>query len=101
MLTYKTLKGKAKDFLAATGLKLDEFANLLPAFEAAYVALYPTDQTAEGKARHRQPGGGTKGTLQMFEDKFSSSKFTPLANAAGGVIVKALVPRRPCRQYQR
>jgi hypothetical protein len=31
----------------------------------------------------------------------SSSKFTPLANAAGGVIVKALVPRRHCRQYQR
>ena len=69
MLTYKTLKDKAKDFLAATGLKLDEFANLLPAFEAAYVALYPTDQTAEGKARQRQPGGGTKGTLQTFEDK--------------------------------
>ena len=40
MLTYKTLKDKAKEFLAATGLKLDEFANLLPAFEAAYVALY-------------------------------------------------------------
>jgi hypothetical protein len=69
MLTYKTLKDKAKDFLAATGLKLDEFATLLPAFEAAYVALYPTDQTAEGKARQRQPGGGTKGTLQRFEDK--------------------------------
>ena len=32
---------------------------------------------------------------------FSSSKFTPLANAAGGVIVKALVPRRHYRQYQR
>ncbi len=31
----------------------------------------------------------------------SSSKFTPLANAAGEVIVKALVPRRHCRQYQR
>jgi Helix-turn-helix of DDE superfamily endonuclease/DDE superfamily endonuclease len=69
MLTYKTLKDKAKDFLAASGLKLDEFANLLPAFEAAYVALYPRDQTAEGKARQRQPGGGTKGTLQTFEDK--------------------------------
>jgi hypothetical protein len=68
MLTYKTLKDKAKEFLAATGLKFEEFANLLPAFEAAYVALYPTDQTAEGKVRHRPPGGGTKGTLQTFED---------------------------------
>jgi transposase len=32
---------------------------------------------------------------------FSSSKFTPLANAIGPVMVKALVPRRHCRQYQR
>jgi hypothetical protein len=50
MLTYKTLKDKAKDFLAATGLKLDEFANLLPAFEAAYVALYPTESNGGGQS---------------------------------------------------
>ena len=30
----------------------------------------------------------------------SSSKFTPLANAAGGVIVKALVPGRLGRPLQ-
>jgi hypothetical protein len=41
-----------------------------------------------------------------LQDRFpranlSSSKFTPLANAIGPVMVKALAPRRPCRQYQR
>lgn len=69
MLTYNALKDKAKEFLAATGLKVEEFARLLPAFESAYHALYPVDQTAEGKTRQRLPGGGTQGTLRRFEDK--------------------------------
>ena len=69
MLTYNALKDKAKEFLATTGLKVEEFARLLPAFESAYHALYPVDQTAEGKTRQRLPGGGTKGTLRRFEDK--------------------------------
>jgi hypothetical protein len=69
MLTYTALKDKAKDFLAATGLKIEEFAQLLPAFESAYNILYPRDQTAEGKTRQRRPGGGTKGTLRTVEDK--------------------------------
>jgi hypothetical protein len=63
------LKDKAREFLAATGLKIEEFARLLPAFESAYHALYPVSQTAEGKTRQRLPGGGTKGTLRRFEDK--------------------------------
>ena len=69
MLTYTTLKDKAKAFLAATGLKIEEFAQLLPVFESAYHALYPVDQTAEGKTRQRQPGGGTQATLRTVEDK--------------------------------
>lgn len=69
LLTYNALKEKAKEFLAATGLKIEEFTHLLPAFESAYYTLYPADQTAEGKTRQRQPGGGTKGTLRKFEDK--------------------------------
>jgi hypothetical protein len=69
MLTYNVLKEKAKEFLAATVLKIEEFAQPLPAFESAYHALYPADQTAEGKTRQRQPGGGTKGTLRTVEDK--------------------------------
>ena len=54
---------------AATGLKIEEFARLLPAFESAYHALYPLNQTAEGKTRQRLPGGGTKGTRRTVEDK--------------------------------
>lgn len=69
MLTYNTLKDKAKEFLAVTGLKIEEFARLLPAFESGYRTLYPADKTAEGKTRRRQPGGGAKGVLQTFEDK--------------------------------
>src|SRR4051794_15299044 len=69
MLTYNALKDKAREFLAATGLKIEEFARLLPAFESAYHALYPLNQTAEGKTRQRLPGGGTKGTRRTVEDK--------------------------------
>jgi len=37
---------------------------------------------------------GGKKQVSMFEMmKLSSSKFTPLASAAGPVIIKALVPR--------
>ena len=60
MLTYNTLKDKAKELLAVTGLKIEEFARLLPAFESGYRTLYPADKTAEGKTRRRQPGGGPK-----------------------------------------
>src|SRR5881398_472863 len=60
MLTYNALKAKAREFLAATGLKIEEFARLLPAFESAYHALYPLNQTAEGKTRQRLPGAGPK-----------------------------------------
>jgi len=42
---------------------------LLPAFESAYHALYPLNQTAEGKTRQRLPGSGTKGTRGTVEDK--------------------------------
>jgi hypothetical protein len=35
MLTYNALKARAREFLAATGLKIEEFARLLPAFESA------------------------------------------------------------------
>src|SRR5437870_1989799 len=69
MLTYNALKDKAREFLAATGLKIEGFARLLPAFESAYHALYPLNQTAEGKTRQRLPGGGTKGTRRTVEDK--------------------------------
>ena len=60
MLSYDTLKNKDREFLAATGLKQQEFQQLVPAFEIAYEQLYPSGQTREGKPRQRRIGGGTK-----------------------------------------
>jgi hypothetical protein len=58
MLNYNELKNKAREFLAATGLKPKGFEKLLPAFRAAYEKEYPSDRTPEGKARRRRAGGG-------------------------------------------
>ena len=69
MLTYTSLKDRPRDFLAATGLRHEEFARLLPAFAAAYAALYSPDKTLEGKVRQRQLGGGAKGVLPEMEEK--------------------------------
>ena len=69
MLTYITLKDRPREFLAATGLTHAEFARLLPAFAAAYAALYPSDKTWQGKRRQRQAGGGAKGRMAQREDK--------------------------------
>jgi hypothetical protein len=69
MLTYITLQDRPREFLAATGLTHAEFARLLPAFAAAYAALYPSDKTWQGQRRQRQVGGGAKGLLAQMEDK--------------------------------
>jgi hypothetical protein len=69
MLSYNTLKDRSRDFLAATGLTLDEFQQLLPAFQGAYAQRYPYELTRTGKPRQRRTGGGAKGGLQHCEDK--------------------------------
>jgi hypothetical protein len=69
MLTYDHLKDRPREFLAATGLTHEEFARLLPAFTAAYAALYPPDKTRAGKPRRRRVGGGAKGALAQMTDK--------------------------------
>ena len=69
MLSYNKLKDRPRDFLAATGLTLDEFQQLLPAFQDAYEKRYPSELTRTGKPRQRRTGGGAKGVLQPFEDK--------------------------------
>jgi len=69
MLTYLTLQDRSREFLAATSLRSEEFARLLPAFAAAYAILYPPDKTWEGKVRQRQGGGGAKGGLPQMADK--------------------------------
>jgi hypothetical protein len=69
MLSYNKLQDRPRDFLAATGLTLDEFPQLLPAFQDAYEQRYPYELTRTGKPRQRRMGGGTKSVLQRFEDK--------------------------------
>jgi len=69
MLYYNQLQKRPKDFLAMTGLQLDEFRKLLVAFEAAYLQHYPHALTLNGKARQRRVGGGVKGILQSGADK--------------------------------
>jgi Helix-turn-helix of DDE superfamily endonuclease/DDE superfamily endonuclease len=69
MLIYNELKNKPREFLAATGLKLDEFEQLLPAFQTAYGKKYPPHLTQAGKTRQRQIGGGATGALPQIADK--------------------------------
>lgn len=69
MLTYDSLKDRPREFVAATGLTHEEFAQLLPAFSAAYAALYPSDKTRTGKPRQRRVGAGAKGVLPQMTDK--------------------------------
>ena len=69
MLIYHKLKDRPRDFLAVTGLTLEEFAQLLPAFQAAYDTRYPPHLTYEGTPRQRQAGGGVKGVLARDEEK--------------------------------
>jgi hypothetical protein len=69
MLKYNDLKEKRKEFLAATGLYPEEFERLLPVFKKKYTALVPSDKTKKGKHRQRKIGGGTKGKLELDEDK--------------------------------
>ena len=69
MLKYNELKTRPREFLASTGLKRDEFEQLLPTFRAAYENQYPPALTQEGTPRQRQFGGGAKGALPEIADK--------------------------------
>jgi hypothetical protein len=69
MLTYTGLKDHPTNFLAATGLTVAEFEQLLPAYRVAYAKRYPAQLTAKGKKRQRRVGGGSKGVLQTDADR--------------------------------
>lgn len=69
MLTYDELKTKLRKFVSLTSLTPDEFENLLPAFERAYLKKYPASKTMTGKARKRQAGAGRKGSLDSLQQK--------------------------------
>lgn len=69
MLTYEELKTKARKFLTFTGLTVEEFIELLPAFKRAYEKVYPASQTKTGEIRKRKSGGGRKSSLDSIEQK--------------------------------
>jgi hypothetical protein len=69
MLTYAELKNKPKEFLAATGLKVDEVERLLPGWCAKLAGLSPPELTKRGQPRQRRAGAGPKEKLATPEDK--------------------------------
>ena len=69
MIEYVELKEKPREFLAATGLRLDEFECLLPTFEKCYQASLPTKKKPTKKKKQRASGGGRKSNLTSGSDK--------------------------------
>jgi hypothetical protein len=69
MLTYHTLKDHPREFLAATSLTPEEFAQLLHPFAAAYAQRYPPTLTYTGQPRQRRPGAGVQGALPTAADQ--------------------------------
>jgi DDE superfamily endonuclease/Helix-turn-helix of DDE superfamily endonuclease len=69
MLRYVELKEKPKDFLAVTGLRLEEFECLLPSFEKCFQLSTKPKPKATKKKKRRAEGGGRKGSLSIIEDK--------------------------------
>jgi len=69
MITYTRLKEQPTSFLAATGLTVAEFEELLPAYQAADARRYPPQLTTKGQERQRRVGGGSKGVLQTDADR--------------------------------
>jgi hypothetical protein len=69
VLTYAKIKSNRRKLLAFTGLTPKEFQILLPAFERAYVRLYPPTKTRAGTPRQRKKGGGRKSVLDAPEQK--------------------------------
>ena len=68
-MTYATLQSDRREFLALTGLTLQEFQLLLNAFTPAYERRYPKDRTLADRPRQRCAGGGRKGVLDSPEQK--------------------------------
>ena len=62
---YRKLQKKPKLFFATTGMHLDRFEQLLPAFEAAYTQLETERKhrvVKTGAQRQRKPGAGASAT---------------------------------------
>jgi len=69
MIEYAALKEKPREFLAATGLRLEEFECLLPTFEKCYQASVLPKPKPTRKKKQRNSGGGRKSNLASLSDK--------------------------------
>jgi hypothetical protein len=69
MITYQDLNERPRRFLALTGFTPVEFRDLLPAFERAYMELYPVRLTLQGQPRLRVVGAGRHSRLGSSADK--------------------------------
>lgn len=68
MLSYRTIQNKPHVFQSLTGLTVEEFEQLLPPFEQAWIA-YVEEHHIQNKPRQRQYGGGRKSQLNAIADK--------------------------------
>jgi hypothetical protein len=69
MIEYVNLKEKPREFLAATGIRQEEFECLLPTFEKSYQASLPKKPKPSKKKKQRAAGGGRKSALKTMSDK--------------------------------
>lgn len=69
MIEYIKLKEKPREFLAATGLRNEEFECLLPTFEKCYKESLPKKPKPSKKRKQRASGGGRKSSLKSMSDK--------------------------------
>lgn len=69
MLKYDELKEKPQDFLAVTGLRLEEFECLLPSFEKCFELSTKAAPKVSKKKKQHAVGGGRKGKLPTSSDK--------------------------------
>ncbi len=68
MLSYNRIKDKSRILRACTSLDMEEFEELLVAFQKAW-QTYIQNNYINGKKRQREYGGGRKPTLLTIEDK--------------------------------
>ena len=69
MLSYWKIKTKPFIFRTFTGLTLEAFEQILPAFEQAYLDWLEEQDKKRDKRRQREPGGGRQARLHRTADK--------------------------------
>ena len=97
MLSYKKTKKNPKRFLALTGVTVEEFEELLGAFQAAWEE-YIQREHIDGKERQRAYGGGRKPLLKALAEKLFfilSILFQKIRPLSGACVTWNPVPMRP------